>query len=440
MKGKRNSRIEWAWLIAVLFMILLGFSWLPGRARDKLDSYSPTPRGKSAFYALVQRYVKGTSRHERTLIPAGDKRRTLVILGPARYPKEREWKRLHAWVKKGNTLVFAARLQDPNVELSGFGLHIAPADRPVSKLITKLKTKIKDAVSAKPENDDLFDGVDDDDDDDDKKKNGTGASHKIKKSRSPLELKIQTKLVAGDIRWFSTGRIKISGDAKPQVRTLITSDGGDQAVVATVGAGRIVVVASDEIFTNQSHLLGKDHAVLAYRLFEQRKAQTPVVFDEHLNVTGTPKVFGLLFEEMLRPITLQLILLAALFGWWGSRRFGPPMPPANAPRRSIVEHAEALGNLHYRAGTGARSVAAYLEYWRAEMHLGGAPSSQNQQIGVIARRAGRAPEDVAELLRIASAAAQQLGVPAAQATHIIRELSRLKHQMQRTVRGTYGNR
>ena len=103
----------------------------------------------------------------------------------------------------------------------------------------------------------------------------------------------------------------------------------------------------------------------------------------------------------------------------------------------IIEGIPAIGKY---APTGARSVAAYLEYWRAEMHLGGAPSSQNQQIAVIARRAGRAPEDVAELLRIASAAAQQLGVPAAQATHIIRELSRLKHQMQRTVRGTYGNR
>jgi hypothetical protein len=202
----------------------------------------------------------------------------------------------------------------------------------------------------------------------------------------------------------------------------------------------VVVVASDEIFTNQSHLLGKDHPVLAHRLLEQRGVSGPVVFDEHLNVTGTPKVLGLLFESTLRPITLQLLLVAALFGWWGSRRFGPARPPINPPRRSIVEHAEALGNLHFRAGTGARSVATYLEYWRAEMRLGGAPTSQRQQIAVLARRTGRDPEEVAQLLRAAANAAQQLGVSAAQATHIIRELSRLKQQIQRTARGTHANR
>ena len=49
-----------------------------------------------------------------------------------------------------------------------------------------------------------------------------------------------------------------------------------------------------------------------------------------------------------------------------------------------MEHAEALGNLHYRAGTGARSVAAYLEYWRAELHLGGPQASEKQRLAVIA--------------------------------------------------------
>ncbi len=439
MKKNQKWRIEWAWLVAVLVVILLGFSWLPGRARDKLDSYSPTPRGKSAFYALVRGYLTDTTRHERRLIPPGDKKRTLVILGPARYPKESEWKRLHRWVKKGNTVVFAARLQKPDVELTGFGVRIVPARVPASQI----EKKLKDVVLTAPDDDHLDDDTDDDAaaDDDKKTKKGTGASGEMKVPKSRLELSIKTKLVVGDIRWFSKGRIKVSADAKPRRRTLITSDGGDQAVVVAMGKGRIVVVASDEIFTNQSHLLGDDHPVLAYRLFEQRGADQPVVFDEYLNVTGTPKVFGLLFEAMLRPITLQILLIAALFGWWGSRRFGAPQPPSNPPRRSIVEHAEALGNLHYRAGTGARSVAAYLEYWRAEMRLGGAASSQKQQIAIIARRAGRDPAEVAQLLHSATHAAQQLGVSAAQATQIIRELSVIKHQTQRrTARGTHGNK
>lgn len=416
MKAKRKWRVEWAWLIAVLFVILLGFSWLPGRARDKLDSYSPTPRGKSAFYALVARYVRQTSRHERRLIPPGDKKRTLVILGPARYPKEAEWKRLHRWVSEGNTLVFAARLQDPLVELKGFGLRIVSA----SPHLSAAKRKIDDALTSGP--------ADDDDEPKPKKKTGTGASHKERLPDAHLELMLKTKLVAGAVRWFSKGQIKTAPGVKVKMRRLITSNRGDQAVVAAVGSGRVVVVASDEIFANQSHLLGTDHPVLAYRLFEQRGADQPVVFDEYLNVTGTPKVFGLLFEAMLRPITLQLLLIAALFGWWGSRRFGPPAPPSIPPRRSIVEHAEALGNWHFRSGTGARAVAAYLELWRAEMHLGGAAARQKQQLAVIARRAGRDPDEVAQLVRRATAAAQQTEVTAAQAAHIIRELSGLRNQ------------
>jgi Domain of unknown function (DUF4350) len=441
MKSRPKWHIEWAWLIAVLFVILLGFSWLPGRARDKLDSYSPTPRGKSAFFALVQRYVEKTSRQERALIPSGDPdgARTLVILGPARYPTDPEWKRLHGWVARGNTVVFAARLQEPRVELKGFGLRIVPA-RPLG---LGVKKKIAEVLLSKPGEDEMPASKDTDKDADKnapKKKKGAGASLDAKVRTSPLERKIKTKLVVGDVRWFSAGRIKIDPSVKSRVRVLVESDSGDQAVVAAVGKGRIVVVASDEIFVNQSHLLGGDHPVLAYRLFEQRGGSGAVVFDEYLNITGTPKVFGLLFEAMLRPITLQLLLVAALFGWWGSRRFGPPLPPSNAPRRSMVEHAEALGNLHFRAGTGGRAVAAYLEYWRAEMHLGGAASSQQQQIAVIARRAGRLPEDVTQLLRMAAAAAQQTQVPAAQASLIIRELSGLKQKTHSNARGTHGNR
>ena len=75
-----------------------------------------------------------------------------------------------------------------------------------------------------------------------------------------------------------------------------------------------------------------------------------ITFPYILLISLTALAGGILntFESFLVPaltpvlLNVSLILCAVLFGWWGFRRFGPPKPAADAPRRSIVEHAEAL--------------------------------------------------------------------------------------------------
>lgn len=444
MTPKRKWRIEWAWLIAVLVVLVLGLYWLPGRARRD-DSYSPTPQGKRAFFTLVKHFVSDTDRHEKRLLPPGAGPQALCILGPARYPKPEEWKALHAWVSRGNTLLFAARLRDPVVDLDPFGITVVPAR------YKSIPGKLKRALGALTA-DDADDAAAADDDRKTKdatpgsgtpgditgpgsgSTRGRGASAFSKLKGRAAERKIRTTLVSGKVRWRSAGALNLGLTG---AKVLVDSESGVQAATVAVGKGRIIVVATDEIFTNRSFLYGDD-GLLAWRLLEQRGGRRPVRFDEYLNVTGTPKVFGMLFESTLRPVTLQLLLVAVLFGWWGSRRFGPARPPGEPPRRSIVEHAEALGNLHYRAGTGSRAVAAYLDWFRGEVRLGGA-GNPREQIRQLAFRAGRDPDEVHRLIQEASLVAQQAGTPAARATMIIRELSRLRRQLQRTARGTHAD-
>jgi hypothetical protein len=47
---------------------------------------------------------------------------------------------------------------------------------------------------------------------------------------------------------------------------------------------------------------------------------------------------------------------------------------AAAARRSLVEHAEALGNLHFKVGSGAGLIASYLEFFRQKLGLRHGPS------------------------------------------------------------------
>ncbi len=217
----------------------------------------------------------------------------------------------------------------------------------------------------------------------------------------------------------------------PGAEVLVDAYRGPQAVRLPVGNGRLVVLATDEVFTNRAQVHeGSEAYLLAWRIVEQRLGQGTLYFDEHLNYTGTPQTVGLLFDPLFRPITMQLLLVAVLFGWLGSRRFGPPAPSADPPRRSIVEHAEALGNLQYRAGSAGHAVAAYLDWWRHELHLQGGHQSQAELISRLAHLSRREPAQIAQLLQDASRAAET-GMSSARATVMIRELSRLRQRLTR---------
>ena len=205
------------------------------------------------------------------------------------------------------------------------------------------------------------------------------------------------------------------------------------------GQGIIVVSTSDVVFTNDE-LAREDHesALLAVEILRALGDSTSIVFDESLNISGTPKVFGILFDTRVRPVTLQIILCVLLFGWWGSRRFGPPRRAEATSRRSIREHALALGNVYYKAGAGAHAMRQYLEFFRREVvsrrlalqQEGGIASSRTGRIArSIARAASLEEGEVRRVLERAESASRMNKLSAADLARIIRSLAGIREKL-----------
>ncbi|GMR21860.1 MAG: hypothetical protein BMS9Abin37_0180 [Acidobacteriota bacterium] len=315
----KASMVDALWGAAFLSLVLLGYGLIPTPGvRTPFDSFSEDPAGKKAFFLVAEELLTDVRRSSDSLIPHDENADTLVMLGPARYPDRAQWQTLYDWVSQGRALVFAARWQDPAVELEPFGIEVVP------------KTMTPPASDA---NDDT----------------------------------IETELVDAAFEWRSRGEVRTTPTGATDA-TVELSDGSPQVVWRPIGDGAIVVVASDYIFTNRSLTAGT-HGLLAFRILETAAPIGPVYFDEAMNAAGAPRVVGILLEEPFRLITLQLLMVTFLFGWMASRRFGPVRTSAAAARRSLVEHAQALGNLHFKVGSGASLVASYLEFFRRELGL-----------------------------------------------------------------------
>ena len=324
----KRSMVDALWGAAFVALLLLGYELIPTPGvRAPFDSFSEGAAGKKAFFLVAEELLTDVRRSSDSLIPDDENADTLVMLGPARYPDRAQWQTLYDWVSQGRALVFAARWQDPAVELEPFGIEVVPK------------------TTTPP----------DDDGDDDA---------------------IETELVGGFFEWRSQGEVRttptgLTGATDATVE--LSEDGSPQVVWRPIGDGAIVVVASDYIFTNRS-LTVDNHGLLAFRILESAAPLGPVYFDEVMNAAGAPRVVGILLEEPFRLMTLQLLIVTFLFGWMASRRFGPLHTSEAIARRSLVEHAEALGNLHFKVGSGSSLVASYLEFFRRELglrHAGG---------------------------------------------------------------------
>jgi hypothetical protein len=378
-----RPKADWVWAAAILAVLVLDLGGLPRPGGGGDDSFGIGAGGKKAFFTLVRKYFPGTRRHSAALIPRDERGATLLVLGPARYPTAAEAESLSRWVRRGNSLIFAARGGGPDLDIDPFDVQVRK--RPEAKGILKV--------------------VDED---------------------------LARELIAGPdgsvegLDWEGGAAVQAS---RPSSEVILEAGGEAQAVRVRAGSGTAVFLSTDRPFTNAA-LARDDTGLLAFRLVEAARRGGPVIFDEHLNTTGTPKIFGLLFDPLLRPLTLQIILVALVFGWSGSRRFGPALPPEEEPRRSIAQHAEALGNLHLRAGTGSKAVAAYLGFVLAELgiHGGGRDGNAAKRL---ARRTGFDEKAVTKLLADARAAAGGRKVPAGRAASLVKALARLRRKTDR---------
>lgn len=367
------------WIVAVGLLLLWGSGLFPQSfRRDSTGSFSVASSGKQAFFSLLELLLREVHRNTEHLVPPEDAD-TLLILGPARYPDRAEWNRLHDWVSSGKALVFAARWQDPAIELEPFGVRIV-------------------RMGATPSD--------------------SGAPFA---TESPGAL--ETPLAHGDLDWKSVAHVETSST---EAQTFVSRQGRAQVVRQSVGAGVLVVVSSDYVFHNRT-LASTDTGVLAFRIVELAAPAGPVYFDEWINEAGSPKIVGLLFDEPLRALTFQLLICGALFAWRTSRHFGARRLPDSAPRRSLREHAEALGNLHFKIGSAAHVASAYFDHFRRDLGV----RNEQETARLLAERAGSERESVSRLIHRAARASRNPQLASSSAAQLIRELATLRRKCQR---------
>lgn len=298
----------WVWPLAVV-VILAAQLWFPPLEDAVLhDTYSTTADGQRAFYQLMSEHAEWSSRNTQPLqkaLPDGVAE-TLCILGPERWPTDAEWTALLDWVEQGGQLVLACR-------------------GPTERVVPKLDIRYIPRETGTPDD----------------------------------SLPPQTSLLnEGALAWWTDGRL-----LAPGAEVLLSYDGTPQVVKRTWGEGRVVVSASALLFSNQLLTYG-DNPVLAFRLVESAGELWSITFDESLNTSGTPKSMAIFFDNDLRPVTLQLLLLLVLYAWWNCCRFGPWLPAAVGARHDIVEHADALGSAYWRCRDGAAILARFLQALR----------------------------------------------------------------------------
>jgi hypothetical protein len=153
------------------------------------------------------------------------------------------------------------------------------------------------------------------------------------------------------------------------LQPILVNDRG-QAVLAEVGADKLLVLADPDILNNLA-LADRDRAEAALALVRAANyedATTAVVVDA-ADITAESNMLRLLFTPPFLALTLMLLALLLAGGWQALVRFGAPVapPPAIPPgKAALVDNAAGLLRMAGRealaappyAGVVARQAAA----------------------------------------------------------------------------------
>jgi hypothetical protein len=377
--------------------------WFPRIDAGPLnDTYNVDGGGRNALFQYVRGRLAEVRRNHEPLPRALARQEhdwAVALLGPARYPTNREWESLLGWVSRGGSLLIAARWEEPSFEIPSTGTLVESVARKpgfAQQLLKSSKTRPGDKPPTEEE-----------------RAAGTPRT---------IEAAVTTDLLPGErVPWNSIGTIR-----SRSARTLISQGESLQAVRLAHGSGVIVVVATDQIFSNESvFAAGGQQAALAVRLLHSAGGRDKVVFDESLNATGAPRVVGILLDPAIRPITVQGLVVLAVIGWCGSRRFGAVLPRTHSARTRLTDHTDALGSLYFRGNNGAGVLRAYLEQLRIDLGL---RFSARGVTGMarIAERAGLTVEQVRADLESASRASSFETLKRREAAAHIRRLALLR--------------
>ncbi|MFH5806208.1 DUF4350 domain-containing protein [Alienimonas sp. DA493] len=409
-----------AWATACALALLAQFAPADWRPALPDDTRSPAPDGQKALVLLAERAGFETVRRESPLaVVVGEEdpdRTLLVVLGPARALTDGEAETLQDWVNAGGGLLFAAR--------GGRSVDLGPLGRVEGRGEDRLQGAEPTRAAGLPTEDlKLF-----------WPHGGT-----VDGAGEPL---VET---AADDAGNGDGANGDGANGDGANGDGANGDGANGgavrvALTETWRGGTAVLAAGAAGFSNRSLAWG-DNAALAFRLLERAaNGRRRIVFDESLNLTGTPKTVALLLDPELRPLTLHLCLLALLWGWWRGRAFGPPLPDPDPPRRTLTDHTDAAGDLAWRTGDGAGVVGWYRRAVARDLRLPADPKERAKRAEALAVAAGREPAAVRDLFaRLAAVDArtrpgEKSALGRRTAAGLIRELAALRSDAGRARR------
>ncbi|HEU0301269.1 MAG TPA: DUF4350 domain-containing protein [Longimicrobium sp.] len=313
-------------LVAALLVIIVLLSALAGtrQARDdsgdpRASTYIRSEGGLAALYWTLQELRIPVARRTEPLLHADSLRGALALVNPWEPLSEEDMAAVAEHVRRGATLLFVAGAYD-----FGGPAYDTLELRPVwLKGVSPLRD---DDRAAAPR---------------------------------PHPWTAGAQRVQGFRRAFGDASAALR---RPGAQTLLEVDGLAVAVTYPLGQGQVIALADPRPLTNL-RLRESGAAALVARAVADAAAGDTVWFDEyHQGFTGPGSRAGGLATLLRRfvsgPVALQLLLVVALALWVYGRRFGAPLQPPPARRRSPLEHVEALAGAYRQAG--ARRTARRL--------------------------------------------------------------------------------
>jgi hypothetical protein len=253
-------------------------------------------------------------RWERDLIRLPKEASVLLVAGPRIPPERGEIPALMEWVRGGGTLVVAT--PPPNPFLEPFGL------RP-GRVSTQERGEIRPVLPGP-----------------------------------------YTREVAS-VSFCSRGLPALL-PSRPTSVIHATGPSGAALVVTEWGRGRVIALASSEVFSNQ-RLREADHARLALRLLLHHRGEGKLLVDEYHHGYGRVSSVGhYLGRSALFPPLVQAGFVALLFVALRGRRFGVPRPLSEPPRQSSMDYVRSMGGLMGRVRAAGPALALLVQWIREE--------------------------------------------------------------------------
>jgi len=280
----------------------------------RTTSHSSEPDGYLALYRWLQALQLPVTRWDQDFIRLPKEASVLLVAGPEMAPDRGEIPALQEWIRRGGTLVVAAR--PPSPFLDPFGLQPGRA--------------------------------------------------------SPLDHGEVTPVLPGPYTRevlsvsFPSRGVPAFSSSRPTSVVHGSGPSGPVLVVTQWGRGRVIALVSPEVFSNQ-RLREGDHARLALNLLLHHLGEGALLVDEYHHGYGRISSVGqYLFRSALFAPLMQGALVALLvISLWG-RRFGPPRPLVEGARGSSMDYVRAMGGVLRRANATGVALDCVVQWVREE--------------------------------------------------------------------------